>query len=81
MLGNILNKINLITKNKFTSDFSNFYAFSRLEKKNVKQGVDTNGYNYYSYYLKDSLSSKAIKVKKVLASVSYTEMLSVKTIK
>ena len=44
-------------------ELNNFYSFSRLEKKNIKKGKDKNGYQYYSYYLKDSLSSKAIKVK------------------
>lgn len=40
---------------------------NRFKKTNSKKGIDANGYNYYSYYLTDSLSSKAIKVKKVLS--------------
>ena len=38
-----------------------------LQKTGVQQGLDANGFNYHSYYLKDSLSSKAIKVKHVLS--------------
>ena len=55
-------------------ELNNFYSFSRLEKKNIKKGKDKNGYQYYSYYLKDSLSSKAIKVKNVLANGAIYEL-------
>ena len=39
----------------------------RLKKSNQKRGKDKNGYQFYSYYLKDSLSSKAIKIKHILS--------------
>ena len=55
-------------------EFTNFYSLSRLEKKNIDKGIDKNGYQYYSYYLKDSLSSKAIKVKNILANGAVYEL-------
>ncbi len=48
-------------------DDVNFLSKYELKEKNKEKGVDKNGYNFYSYYIKDSLSSKAIKVKRVLS--------------
>lgn len=76
-------------KNSFSNDLLNLnYKFgdyisphlsairklNRLRKYKERKGVDKNGFNYYSYYLKDSLSSKAIKIKHVLASGAIYEL-------
>ena len=57
----------IITSRKGRTNFHDFLSKYRLKIKNIEKGVDENGYNFYSYYVKDSLSSKAIKVKRVLS--------------
>lgn len=57
----------IMTSGKGSMNFTDFLSKYRLKRKNIEKGVDDNGYNFYSYYVKDSLSSKAIKVKRVLS--------------
>ena len=53
---------------------NSFFNVDRLKAKNKLKGIDTNGNHFYQYYLKDSLSSKAIKVKKVLVEGAVYEL-------
>ncbi|PWG06353.1 TraB/GumN family protein [Polaribacter aquimarinus] len=55
-------------------NFNSLYFKNTLEKKNVRKGLDANGNHFYSYYLKDSLSSKAIKVKNILVQGAIYEL-------
>lgn len=52
-------------------DFLNRRDFTVTHKKS---GKDKNGYAYYSYVLKDSLSSKAVMVKNILAHGAVYEL-------
>ncbi|MFK8061439.1 MAG: TraB/GumN family protein [Polaribacter sp.] len=69
-------------RNRFSNAFlnnsrinlSSLSSLKILEKKNIKQGKDKNNNHYYSYYLKDSLSSKAIKVKNILVTGAIYEI-------
>ena len=63
--------------NKIVSDLiepSEFKNSKILQVHQKKKGKDKNGYHYYQYLLKDSLSSKAIKVKHILAKGAVYEL-------
>lgn len=52
-------------------NFLNSRDFKVVQKE---KGKDKNGYSYYSYMLKDSLSSKAVMVKNILANGAVYEL-------
>lgn len=68
------NSIRRYLNNNSRISFNNFHSVNRLKKNNIKKGIDKNGYQFYTYYLKDSLSSKAVKVKKILVQGAIYEL-------
>ena len=67
-------KIRRDFKKKTTLSYNSIFSYNSLTKKNIKKGIDKNGNHFYTYYLKDSLSSKAIKVKNILVQGAIYEL-------
>lgn len=64
-------------KPKTTGSFNklnNFLENRALRVTDKKKGTDENGFQYYSYLLKDSLSSKAVRVKNILSNGAVYEL-------
>lgn len=53
-----------------------YFDNRRRKVAHEKKGVDKNGFHYYSYLLKDSLSSKAVRVKNILSNGALYELKS-----
>jgi hypothetical protein len=68
------NEVRNSLSNNSKLNFNYLYSRNRLIKKNIKKGIDENGNQFYSYCLKDSLSSKAIKVKNILVQGAIYEL-------
>ncbi|PQJ80941.1 hypothetical protein BTO18_06920 [Polaribacter porphyrae] len=67
-------RLNSFTGNNSRVNFNGLHTRNKLKKKNIKKGIDKNGQHFYTYYFKDSLSSKAIKVKKILVQGAIYEL-------
>ncbi|MFY0603433.1 MAG: TraB/GumN family protein [Flavobacteriaceae bacterium] len=63
-----------ISKSESYNLLKNFLKNRSFKVTNKERGTDKNGYPYYSYLLKDSLSSKAVKVKKILSNGAIYEL-------
>jgi uncharacterized protein YbaP (TraB family) len=59
---------------KLRKSLSFFLKNRALKVTQKKKGVDQNGFQYYSYMLKDSLSSKAVRVKNILSNGAIYEL-------
>jgi hypothetical protein len=71
---NNFNRINNYLRLNANLSFNNLKLSSGLKKHNIEHGIDEKGHHFYTYYLKDSLSSKAIKIKKVLVKGAIYEL-------